>query len=71
MNDKKCRRFCKGCWDEVTDSMWCYCGESPLRESGTLTEEELAATEDGPRTEETEEEWEWDFYEWIPGGIET
>ena len=37
----KVRRFCKGCWAEVTKDMFCYCGEFPLNESATYTEEEL------------------------------
>lgn len=46
MNDenkkpKKVRRYCIGCLCDVTESMFCYCGEFPLSEKGTYTDEDL------------------------------
>lgn len=38
---QKPKRFCKGCHAEVTNTMFCYCGEFPLTEDGTLTENDL------------------------------
>lgn len=31
------RRYCKGCHADVTDTMFCYCGEFPLNEESTTT----------------------------------
>jgi hypothetical protein len=35
------KRFCKGCQADVTDTMFCYCGEFPLSKEETLSESEL------------------------------
>lgn len=40
------QRFCKGCQKDVTKSMFCECGETPLSESSTITREELSEFED-------------------------
>lgn len=43
MNEKV---FCKGCYDDVTDSMYCLCGEFPLDNSMVYTETELGLITD-------------------------
>ncbi len=35
------KRFCKGCFKDVTDSMFCVCGEFALHKSQTYNSEEL------------------------------
>ena len=37
----KTKRYCKGCQDEVTETMFCWCGENHLSKSDTYTEDEL------------------------------
>ena len=35
------KRYCKGCLCDVTETMWCYCGEQPLTKESTYTDEDL------------------------------
>lgn len=35
------KRFCKGCQADVTETMYCHCGDFGLLKSETLSEEEL------------------------------
>jgi len=37
------RRYCKGCYDDVTKGMICYCGEFALTKDATLSQEEIDA----------------------------
>lgn len=37
----KGKRFCKGCHADVTESMYCHCGDKHLGYDDTLTEKEL------------------------------
>lgn len=37
----KPKRFCKGCQCDVTDTMFCYCGELPLSIDSTYSEQEI------------------------------
>lgn len=39
--EDKEQRYCKGCYANVTETMFCYCGEFHLIKSETLSEEEL------------------------------
>lgn len=34
------KRYCKGCIKDVTDTMWCECGEQALNQNSTFSEEE-------------------------------
>lgn len=40
-HNKKVKKYCKGCLCDVTETMWCYCAESPLNEESIYTEEDL------------------------------
>ena len=42
---QKERRFCKGCLAEVTNGMYCFCGDFDLMKSETLSEKELEEME--------------------------
>jgi hypothetical protein len=35
------KRYCKGCLCEVTETMFCYCGEFMLTKESTYTDEDL------------------------------
>ena len=35
------KRYCKGCLCDVTETMWCYCGEQPLNKESTYTDDDL------------------------------
>ena len=35
------RRYCKGCYADVTKDMMCYCGEFALTKDMTLSQKEL------------------------------
>jgi len=35
------RRYCKGCYADVTKDMICFCGEFPLTKEATLSQKEL------------------------------
>lgn len=35
------KRYCKGCHADVTETMFCHCGEFALLESETLSEAEI------------------------------
>ena len=37
------RRYCKGCYADVTEDMMCYCGEFALTKDATLSQEEMDA----------------------------
>ena len=39
--DMKGHRYCKGCYADVTKSMYCHCGDFGLKLSETLSEAEL------------------------------
>ena len=41
------RRFCKGCRAEVTNTMYCTCGDFDLLKSETFSEEELNKLDNG------------------------
>lgn len=43
----KHHRYCKGCYADVTESMYCHCGDFNLLESETYSQEEMNAIEDG------------------------
>lgn len=38
---KKKKRYCKGCFADVTGKMFCSCGEFTLAECDTLSEKEM------------------------------
>jgi hypothetical protein len=40
--EHKEKRFCKGCYADVTETMFCHCGEFPLIEQDTLSESEIS-----------------------------
>lgn len=42
---KKEKRFCKGCWADVTETMYCTCGDFQLLRSETFSEKELEEME--------------------------
>lgn len=44
------KRYCKGCHAEVTNTMYCNCGDFDLLKSETLSEEEFSKM-DGPPDE--------------------
>lgn len=48
-SEKVTKRYCKGCHCDVTESMFCYCGEFPLSENSTYTEEELRKIENNEK----------------------
>ena len=35
------KRYCKGCLCDVTETMYCYCGEFPLTKESTYTDADL------------------------------
>lgn len=35
------KRYCKGCWADVTETMFCYCGEFALTKDSTYSEAEM------------------------------
>jgi len=42
----KDKRYCKGCYADVTKTMFCYCGEFPLSMKSTVGEDEYNAIMD-------------------------
>lgn len=45
--ESKEKRFCKGCHADVTENMYCHCGDFYLSMEETLSEAELKKSEDG------------------------
>lgn len=45
------RRYCKGCYADVTKDMMCFCGEFSLTKESTLSEEDMAFFEAAPNPE--------------------
>ena len=43
--EKNEKRFCKGCWADVTGTMFCECGGFALKKSETFSEKELEEME--------------------------
>lgn len=37
------KRYCKGCLCDVTETMYCYCGEQELTKESTYTDDDLKA----------------------------
>jgi hypothetical protein len=51
-NEKECKcsnnkekRYCKGCYADVTESMYCYCAEQPLNIESTYTDDDMEKME--------------------------
>jgi len=44
--EPKVKRFCKGCYADVTDTMYCHCGDQPLTIGSTWTEDEISEPND-------------------------
>jgi hypothetical protein len=40
-DSKKEKRYCKGCLADVTESMFCHCGEFNLTKGCTYTDDDL------------------------------
>ena len=40
-NHNKEKRYCKGCLCDVTQTMYCYCGEQVLTKDSTYTDGDL------------------------------
>jgi len=39
--NKTNKRYCKGCFADVTEDMMCYCGEFPLTKDATYSQDEV------------------------------
>ena len=37
------KRYCKGCFRDVTETMYCDCGEQPLTKENTYNDDDLKA----------------------------
>jgi hypothetical protein len=39
--DNKEKRYCKGCYADVTETMYCYCTERPLNIESTYSDDDM------------------------------